>query len=246
VDLLDRIAPTRRPQGHPAGYQKWRSLLFLHWEVPAAALRTLVPPELEVDTFQGRAYVGLVPFTMRDVRPSRFFPPAPTARDFHELNVRTYVHRQGRDPGVWFFSLDATSSLAVLGARAFFHLPYWRARIDRQTDGERLAYRAGRLSAGESPPTLQARWELGEALGMAAAGTFEHFLVERYYLYARTARGRLLRGQVHHHPYPLRRARVTTLEESFLGAMGVERGGALASELWSEGVDVEIFPLVDA
>jgi uncharacterized protein YqjF (DUF2071 family) len=243
---LDRIAPTRRPEGHPAGYQKWRSLLFVHWEVPPVVLRPLVPPELAIDTFEGRAYVGLVPFTMREVRPSRHLPPAPTAQDFHEVNLRTYVHRDGRDPGVWFFSLDAASSLAVLAARAFFHLPYWRARIERRDQAGKLAYRSERLWADAAPASLQAQWERGDRLGNAAPDTFEHFLVERYYLYARTSRARLLRAQVHHRPYPLHRARVTALDESLLHAAGIERPARLASELWSEGVDVEIFPLVDA
>src|SRR5579884_1349067 len=113
---MDRIAPSRRPPSSPVGTQKWRSLLFLHWEVAPDALRPHVSPELSIDTFDGRAYVGVVAFGMRSVRPLRLLPPVPTATDFEETNVRTYVHAGGRDPGVWFFSLDASSALAVLGA----------------------------------------------------------------------------------------------------------------------------------
>lgn len=241
---MDRLALGRRPAGSPAGYQKWRSLLFLHWEVPVPTLRALVPEPLAIDTFDGRAYVGVVAFEMHDVRPSRFLPALPTARDFEEVNVRTYVHLRGADPGVWFFSLDAASALAVLGARAFFHLPYYHARMHTGRDGDgRIAYRSERHWEGGTRAALDVRYETGEALGPAADGTFEHFLAERYYLYALTAGGTLLRGQVHHTPYPLQAARVVSLDESLLAAAGIPRREERASELWSPGVDVEIFGL---
>jgi uncharacterized protein YqjF (DUF2071 family) len=241
---MDRLAPTRRPTSRAVGTQKWRSLLFVHWEVPVEALRALVPSQLAVDTFEGRAYVGLVAFDMRDVRPSRFLPAVPTAAHFEETNVRTYVHAGGRDPGVWFFSLDASSALAVLGARAFYHLPYWHARMTTGSDGDgRTRYRSDRHWEGGSPASLDVVYERGEELGTAAEGTLEHFLVERYFLYALTARGALLRGQVHHRSYPLRRARVVEMHDSLVAAAGIARPEERASELWSEGVDVEIFGL---
>jgi uncharacterized protein len=241
---MDRLAPGRRPAGSPAGYQKWRNLLFMHWEVPVARLRPLVPQALEIDTFEGRAYVGLVAFEMHDVRPSRFLPALPTAAHFEEVNVRTYVHLRDGDPGVWFLSLDAASALAVLGARAFFHLPYFHARMDTRRDGDgRTAYRSERHWEEGRSAALDVRYETGEEVGPVAEGTFEHFLAERYYLYALTAGGSLLRGQVHHTPYPLRRARVLALDESLVGAAGIPRPEQRASELWSPGVDVEIFGL---
>jgi uncharacterized protein YqjF (DUF2071 family) len=240
---MDRASPGRRPEGSPAGLQKWRSLLFVHWEVPVETLRALLPPRLEVDTFEGRAYVGLVPFEMHDVRPSRFLPAVPTAGRFEETNLRTYVHLAGRDPGVWFFSLDASSALAVLGARAFFHLPYWHARMHTQRTDDRIVYRSQRHWEGGSPATLDVQYDVGEELGSAVEGTFEHFLAERYFLYALTGSGALLRGQVHHTPYPLRRARIVELQESLVEAAGIRRPEERASELWSPGVDVEVFGL---
>jgi uncharacterized protein YqjF (DUF2071 family) len=240
---MDRASPGRRPEGSPAGLQKWRSLLFVHWEVPVEVLRALVPPRLEVDTFEGRAYVGLVPFEMHDVRPSRFLPAVPTARRFEETNLRTYVHVGGRDPGVWFFSLDASSALAVLGARAFFHLPYWHARMHTERTEDRVVYRSQRHWEGGSPADLDVHYEVGEELGSATEGTLEHFLAERYFLYALTGSDVLLRGQVHHTPYPLRRARIVELRESIVAAAGIEHPDERASELWSPGVDVEIFGL---
>jgi len=240
---MDRASPGRRPEGSPSGLQKWRSLLFVHWEVPAQVLRALVPPRLEVDTFEGRAFVGLVPFEMHDVRPSRFLPAVPTASRFEETNLRTYVHLGGRDPGVWFFSLDASSALAVLGARAFFHLPYWHAKMRTERAGDRVVYRSERHWEGGSSAALDVTYEVGEELGPAVEGTLEHFLAERYFLYALTGSNVLLRGQVHHSPYPLRRARITELDESLVEAAGIARPEERASELWSPGVDVEVFGL---
>jgi uncharacterized protein YqjF (DUF2071 family) len=244
---MDRIAPTRRPDGPAAGTQRWRGLLFVHWEIAGAALaalRALVPARLELDTFEGRAYLGLVAFSMREVRPLRALPAVPTARDFEELNLRTYVHHRGADPGVWFFSLDASSALAVLGARAFFHLPYWHARMAVEQDGDgRTRYRSARRWADDGPAALDVSYEVGEPLGAAKEGTFEHFLAERYYLYAVTPSDVLLRGQVHHTPYPLRRARVEAMSESIAAAAGLARPDDHASVLWSEGVDVEVFGL---
>ena len=240
---MNRASPGRRPEGSPAGLQKWRSLLFVHWEVPVQALRALVPSPLEVDTFEGRAYVGLVPFEMHDVRPSRFLPGVPTARRFEETNLRTYVHHGGRDPGVWFFSLDASSALAVLGARAFFHLPYWHAKMHTERTDDRIVYRSQRHWEGASAAALDLQYDVGEELGAAVEGTLEHFLAERYFLYALTGSDVLLRGQVHHTPYPLRRARIVEMSESLVEAAGIERPEERASELYSPGVDVEVFGL---
>ena len=128
VANIDRIAPTRRPPGRTVMRQQWRDLLFLHWPVPVEQLRPLIPAELAIDTYEGQAYIGLVPFTMRNVRPT-WSPPVPPLSHFHEINVRTYVHRQGRDPGVWFFSLDAANPIAVKIARLWFKLPYFYARM---------------------------------------------------------------------------------------------------------------------
>jgi uncharacterized protein len=153
------------------------------------------------------------------------------------------VHHEGRDPGVWFLSLDAQSVLAVLGARAFFHLPYYHARIEALRQGDAITYRAHRHWAGDTPAELETRYEVGGETGASEPGSLQHFLVERYVLYAMTPRGRLLQGRVHHPPYPVRSARVIEMRESLVAADGLERPEPRASELWSEGVDVEVFGL---
>src|SRR5688500_15722341 len=111
--------------------QTWSKLLFAHWPVPPEQIRPLLPPSVTLDTFDGQAWVGVVPFDIPNIRP-RFLPPIPTMAHFLELNVRTYVTRDGK-PGVWFFSLDAASRLAVEGARLAFHLPYFNAQMSLKT-----------------------------------------------------------------------------------------------------------------
>ena len=145
---IDRLAPTRRPARRAVMRQGWQELMFLHWALPPASIRPLITAELELDLFEGMAYVGLVAFTMTGVRPVGL-PAVPGLSNFHETNVRTYVHHRGRDPGVWFFSLDAANSVAVRLARGLFHLPYHRSRMFLER--ERLDPSAGttpRLYAG--------------------------------------------------------------------------------------------------
>jgi len=238
---MDRLAPAQRPSDRPAGFQRWRHLLFLHWEVPADALQALVPPELTVDTFEGRAYIGVIPFTMRDVSPW-WSPSVPGVSNFHELNVRTYVHKGGENPGVWFFSLDAASSIAVIAARTGWHLPYHRASMDLEVEGEVVRYRSHRLWPGPKPADLTVRYRIGESLGHAVPDTFEHFLAERYLLYA-AGGGGLEIGQVHHAPYPLHRAEVTELEESMVSVLGLPPPSGAPHMLYSPGVDVDVFNL---
>ncbi|MFO0577061.1 MAG: DUF2071 domain-containing protein [Polyangia bacterium] len=241
---VDRLAPTRRPEGPPLGFQKWRHLLFLHWEVPVEALQPLLPPGLTVDVFEDRACVGLVPFTMRDVRPLRFLPAIPGTAHFHETNVRLYVLHKGQDPGVFFLSLDAANRLAVFAARTFFHLPYYYADMDlRLESAAAVRYRSQRRAAPSGLARLHARYTIGAPLPASVPGTLQFFLAERYYLYTLDAQRRLVRGQVHHPPYPLHGAAIDELSESLIEAAGIKKGAPLPLTLYSPGVDVEIFGL---
>lgn len=220
-------------------------------------MRPLVPAALDIDTHEGRAFVGVVPFTMRDVRPLGWLPAIPGTADFHETNVRTYVHRGGRDPGVWFFSLDAANRLAVWAARRFFHLPYFHAdmtmevggeggRSDVGGEGDRVRYASARRRGGAG---IAVDYRIGAPLGPSEPGSLQHFLAERYLLYSVDRRGRMFRGRVYHTPYPLHAASVQSLDESLLGAAGITvpsgagPGAIRAPDLYSPGVDVEIFGL---
>jgi len=201
----------------------------------------LLPPGLTLDTFDGRAWVGLVPFTMRGVRP-RGLPAVGFLSDFHETNVRTYVHFKGREPGVWFFSLEAANAIAVRLARAWFKLPYHYAGMELTRQGESFAYRSERRWPGPTPATCAVRCTPTGTASTSTPGTLQHFLVERYFLYS-TANGTLFRGQVHHPPYQVRGADVEGLEESLLAAAGLPRPSEAPLALFSEGVDVDVFSL---
>lgn len=236
---------------------RWAHLLFLHWELPAEELRGLLPPGLELDTFEGRAFVGLVPFTMTGVRP-RLCPPVPGLSAFHEVNVRTYVHYAGHDPGVWFFSLDAANRLAVRLARWSFRLPYHHARMsliaegwaagdpdaDESRDGPApiIHYTSDRLWPGPMPAACTLSYRPAGEVAAATSGTLEHFLVERYILYA-YAKGVLYRGRIHHRPYPLQPAAVPVLRENLVAAAGLARPTAQPLAHYAREVRVEVFPL---
>src|SRR5438477_1816080 len=204
-DPIDRIAPTRRPEGPAVMRQRWARLAFLHWPVPAEEVQRLVPAGLTVDTFDGQAWIGLVPFVVTGARPV-FLPPVPGLSSFDEVNVRTYVHREGRDPGVWFFSLDASSRLAVRTARALFKLGYRYARVhaEKRADGL-VRFESRRIAPGPLPATCALDYAPQGLVRHAMPDTLEHFLVERYVLYA-TDRTRLYQGRVHHEVYPLQAA----------------------------------------
>ncbi len=235
--MIDRIAPTYRPVGWPIGFQRWRALLFLHWPVPAAALRPLVPAALDLDLYDGVAYVGLIPFAVEQARPVG--APASLALAFLETNARTYVHLNGREPGVYFFSLDAASRLAVAGARIGFGLPYFHARMAMRSRDGVVDYAVRRVAGPRG--ALAVRYEVGDALGPSAPGTLEHFLIERYLLHVER-QGGLWTTQVHHRPYPVYRARVLHLRESLFAADGLPPApGPPPLVHYASLVDVDIF-----
>lgn len=184
--------------------QTWHDLLFAHWPVERDALRSGLPPGLELDTFDGEAWLGVVPFRMSGVRP-RLCPPVPGLSSFPELNLRTYVIRDGR-PGVWFFTLEAANRIAVRVARAWFHLPYHDARMRCEAHGEDLHYASVRTHPGAGTPRFAARYGPRGEVQASTPGTLEHWLTERYCLYAATSRGALYRAEIHHAPWPLQPA----------------------------------------
>ncbi|HEX5447448.1 MAG TPA: DUF2071 domain-containing protein [Pirellulales bacterium] len=237
---IDRRSATRRPPGRPRGYHRWSDLVFIHWRLPAEAVAPLLPAGLTLDTWQGDAWVGLVPFRMSGVRPWW----SPWGAAFPETNVRTYVHFRGRDPGVWFFSLEASHRLAITIARNCWGLNYHHARMSAARQGNRVQYESRRSADGGVFCRIEATWE-GAAF-RAQPDTLEHFLVERYVLYARSRTGRLFRGRVHHAPYVLQEARLMRLEQSLLAANGIRCAEPPCHVLASREVDVEIFPLVPA
>ncbi|HEX9163701.1 MAG TPA: DUF2071 domain-containing protein [Thermoanaerobaculia bacterium] len=245
-DSMDRVSPTLEPGQPVLMHQNWHHLLFLHWEVPPAELQALVPSRLTVDTFEGKAYVGLIPFTVTGARPV-LAPPIPPVSNFHEINVRTYVHLNGRDPGVWFFSLDASSSVAVAAARAAYHLSYFHAQMELAASSDplpRIIFRSHRDdSRGAMPAHAHIRYAPAEGLTTrAGVGTIEHFLIERYILYAENSEHSLYRARVHHQPYPIQRAEVQELDETMVWAAGIKRSDAVPMRHYAREVNVKVYP----
>jgi len=224
-------------------YQQWCDLLFLHWEYSAEAIQATLPEGLFVDTFEGRAYLGIVPFFMRKIRP-RFLPAVPGISDFLEMNLRTYVVDRAGVPGVWFYSLDANQWLAVKIARLFFNLPYEHARMKASRTPEgRIQFESKRIDPKRSAITCAFDYAAGSDLPRPAYGSLEFFLVERYRLYSNTLGG-LRRGQVAHEPYSLCHAELTRWDENLLQLDGFALTGRSPDHIvMSRGVDVTIYPL---
>jgi uncharacterized protein YqjF (DUF2071 family) len=239
---FDRIAATRRPDRGRQGSQRWHRLLFVHWEVPQEVLRPLVDPRLTLDDFEGRFFVGLVPFTMQRVRPYDWLPSMPTATTFGEINLRTYVHLDGQEPGVWFFSLDAHSSIAVQAARTLWHLPYFRSDMTCEDDGATVRWTSRRRWPRPQASDFSVSYRVGEPIPPPQPGSLEFFLAERYQFYT-TRREMLLRARVYHVPYPLQLANEVQVSPSLLDAAGLPSSGPRTVDLFSPGVDVDIFSM---
>jgi uncharacterized protein YqjF (DUF2071 family) len=201
--------------------QVWQTLLFAHWPLPYDKLRPLVPPELPLDTFDGQAWVGIVPFHIRGLRP-HWLPPVPILSTTLELNVRTYVTLEDK-PGVYFFSLDASNLAAVVGARIGYRLPYYFARM-RCTMREDVAHYASRRIHPRAPgATFEAAYRSLHKLPPAAPGSLEYFLTERYCLYTVSSKRHVYRTDIHHLPWPLQAAEVEIRQNT----MALSRGIAL-------------------
>lgn len=220
-DLLNNTAHRPWPLPHAPWMlgMRWLDLLFMHWPVPLAALRPHVPPRLQIETFHGSAWIGVVPFRMRDVRPHGL-PSVPLLSHFPELNVRTYVS-DGQHAGVWFFSLDAANLLAVRLARQGFFLNYLDARMVTEPFGGDLIYASERTHTGAPPATLRVRYRPSGAPFRAAPGTLEHWLTERYCLYAADPHGQIWRGDIHHAPWPLQPAVADVLDNTMTVQIGL-------------------------
>jgi uncharacterized protein YqjF (DUF2071 family) len=183
--------------------QTWKDLLFAHWRVPHDTIRPHVPPQLSVDVFDGDAWIGVTPFELTGLRLVAL-PPVPGVSTFLEINVRTYV-TVGEKPGIFFFSLDAESSLAVQAARRFYRLPYFRARMSAERAGPSRDYSSERLGTTAGEFVFTGRYRATGPVFHARPGSVEYFLAERYCLYT-VDDGRLFRGEIHHPPWPLQHA----------------------------------------
>lgn len=235
----------RLPPGGPVVmYQRWSELLFLHWAVSPDLVQAGLPEGLSVDTYEGRAWIGVVPFLMSGVRP-RGLPAVPGLSNFPELNLRTYVYDTRGRPGVWFYSLDTPNPVANWIARTFFHLNYRTARMRVRAKNGRLDYSSElKLADGWDDPQNYS-WQREGLVFEAEPGSLDFFLVERYRLFAYdNKRDRLFSGRVDHVPYPLQSATVRGYTKRLFGLNQLEEPeDAPDSILCSSGVDVTVHPL---
>lgn len=208
-----------RPWPLPAGpwlmAQSWHDLLFAHWPTAPEAMRPLIPPQLALDLFEGQCWVGIAPFWMSGVR-ARGVPAIAGVSCFPELNVRSYVAYGGK-PGVYFFSLDAGSRLAVRAGRTFYHLPYFFANMKAEALGDEIVYDSARRHAAAE---FHGRYRPIAPVEFRKPGTLEHWLTERYCLYT-VYKSKVYRGEIHHAPWPVQDAQAEIRVNSMASAAGI-------------------------
>ena len=247
LDILpvqNRLAEREKPKLPTVMYQRWEELLFLHWPVEPQIVAKVLPPGLVVDTYKGKAWIGVVPFSMRGVRP-RFLPAVPGLSSFPELNLRTYVVDKHGRPGVWFYSLDTPKRLPNWIARTFFHLNYRFARIQVEDKGSLRYYQSELWMGTDWDAPQKYEWErLGKPF-TAKPGSLDFFLAERYRLFAyNEAKAQLMTGQVHHQAYPLQQVNLKYYSKRLFTLSGLSKPDSLpVSVLASSGVNVQISPM---
>jgi uncharacterized protein YqjF (DUF2071 family) len=234
-----------------AGYHHWRCLTFLHWKIHVEELRPQIPKELSIDQFDGTAWLGLVPFSMERIRPW-WAPPVPGVSWFLETNIRTYVTDRNGTPGVWFFSLDANQWLAVKLARRFWHLPYEHAKLklnetpagNASSPPAEVHYSGIRTTATEVQYDLRIE-PVAQRYSTSPPGSLEHFLLERYVLFAASPNGQLFSGRVHHDPYRFVPITVRTLSQTLTGPVtkSIQRAQQPDHAAFSPGVEVRVSPI---
>jgi uncharacterized protein len=222
--------------------QTWEDLLFAHWRAPADALRQLLPAGLELDLYEGEAWLAITPFRVTGLR-ARGLPPLPFISSFLELNVRTYV-TDGEKPGIWFFSLDASSELAVLAARFGYKLPYYRAEMRAEWSGGEFAYDCRRRDSKGRPAAFHARYRPNGEVLDSGLRSLLHVLTERYCLYT-VDDTRLRRGEIHHPPWPLQAASAE-IDENSMPPPGIAPADEDPLLHFSSRQDTLIWPLDDA
>ena len=199
--------------------QTWSKLLFAHWSLPAEIVRPLIPAPLTLETYDGQAWIGVVPFYMSNVRP-RYLPAVPWLSFFPEMNVRTYVTYGGK-PGIWFFSLDATQPIAIELARRFFFLPYMNAQMSCKQIAGQVEYRSQRTRKNEYPAAFHASYRPVGEVYESAPGSLDEWLTERYCLYSIDPQGRLYRGEIHHEKWKLQAAEAVIHQNTMTTGLGI-------------------------
>jgi len=229
------------PQSKCLLYQRWHDLLFAHWPVDAKVLSPFIPSSLQLDTFEGQAWIGVVPFWMSGVR-GRGLPALPYLSRFAEINVRTYV-TDGEKSGVWFFSLDAANRIAVRVAQKYFCLPYYHARMKCDLQQNQVQYFSRRIHAKAPSAEFAARYEPCDEIEIVPKDSLEYWLTERYCLYAKKKSGDVCRAEIHHLPWPLQRANADIETNSMTDALGISLPLIAPLLHFSKFQEVAVWPL---
>jgi uncharacterized protein YqjF (DUF2071 family) len=239
-----KYSTAHRPEPLPKGrwfmYQGWEDLLFAHWPVPVEVLRERVPPSLELDTFDGQAWIGIVPFRMKDVH-LRHMPPLPLLSSFPEINVRTYVTFKGK-PGVYFLSMDTTNLLFVLVTRLFANLPYFAAVMSARSVGSEIRYRSLRFPFITRSARFGGQFRPTGEVFHPTPGTLPYFLTERYCLYT-VWWGRVFRCDIHHEPWALQPAEADIEWNTMALAHKIELPDTLPLLYYSDVQKTIVWPL---
>jgi uncharacterized protein YqjF (DUF2071 family) len=218
-------------------WQTWKNLTFLHWRYDPGTIRAIIPPQLTLDTFDGSAWIGLVPFILAGVRPFGL-PATPWISNFPETNVRTYVLGADGEPGVWFFTLEADRLLAVLAARAWFKLPYRWAAMGVKSGDRLIEYKSTR-----KPPFGKGTTDIAiEPGALIDTQDLDHFLTARFRLYT-VHKGRVGYAEIDHAPWPLQTGRVLRLNEDLIVSSGVPPPAGEPLVHFSRELHVKVGPL---
>ena len=243
--VIDDVAHRRwpLPDGPWFMTQSWHNLLFAHWPVDERQLQEQLPAGLPLDTFEGQAWLGIVPFYMTNVSP-RGVPPVPFVSSFHELNVRTYVTLHGK-PGVYFFSLDASSTLAVAAARTLFHLPYYVATMKMDKQEGQFVFTSARDAKMEGVAEFACTYRPIGPVQTPRPGSLEYFLTERYCLYTVDSSFHAKRLEIHHWPWPLQSAEATIAVNTMAEAAGIRLPSTAPLLHFARRQDMVAWPLKD-
>jgi len=233
---VDRLAMRAKPEGRPVMEQNWEKILFLHWPIDPALIQARIPPGLEVDLFEDKAWIGITPFKVTGLH-LMSLPPVPGLDSFNEINVRTYVHYEGK-PGIWFFSLDASKLIPVIAARLFYQVPYHSAAISFHDSGTQFSVDMTRTANRDVG--FEARWQKGTRLRDPDVGSLAFFLVERYCFFAEL-RSSIMMTRVYHHPWILDEAVLESCESNLIGSVGLPEPSGEPLAHFSEGVSTQIW-----
>jgi uncharacterized protein len=242
MDLMEQTdhRPWPLPEGPWIQEQTWGNILFAHWPVPPEAVRPLVPDKLELDTWEGEAWVGITPICITGLR-LRGTPALPLLSTFPEVDVRTYVQLEGK-PGVFYFTLEAPNPVVAAAARLVYHMPFVAAEVSQESDGETFHHRSCRTAGETGTVEWEASYHPVSEPFEARPGTREYFLIERWALYTVDGQGNIDRAEIHRLPWPVQRAQAEIRRNTLASACGIPLPHREPLLHFSQGVDVLIWP----